>query len=189
MGPRLPRRDALERIVGSRRPPFGRSRGRPRRRSLLARLDRDRRNDGRPRVWGFTTHGLGRTSAYVPDSLASAIQQNPSQKFDVIVEGVQKPRTRAAGQRGLKNGLLGARHGANTIGGMQIRRTFHAIDGLHAMLTGAQIAYLAKTPYVAAIVPNDTVELSSVAAAVLERPAVAVGGRRRRSTGRRRRQR
>ena len=45
------------------------------------------------------------------------------------------------------------------------------------MLTGAQIAYLAKTSYVSAIVPNDTVEMSSVRAAVLERPEVAVGGR------------
>jgi hypothetical protein len=105
--------------------------------------------------WAFTTHGLGHTSAYVPGSLASQIQQTPNKKFDVIVEGAKQ----SAGS-GLRNSLLNARHGSNAIGGLQIRRTFHAINGVHAMLTGAQIAYLAKTSYVSAIVPNDKVELS-----------------------------
>jgi serine protease AprX len=107
--------------------------------------------------WAFTTHGLGRTSAYVPGSPASQIQKSPTKKFDVIVEGSKQ----TAGS-GLRNSLLNARHGSTAIGGVQIRRTFHAINGLHAMLTGAQIAYLAKTSYVSAIVPNDKVELSSV---------------------------
>jgi len=107
--------------------------------------------------WAFTTHGLGKTSAYVPGTLASQIQKSPGKKFDVIVEGAGQ----SAGS-GLRNSLLSARHGSNAIGGLQIRRTFRAIDGVHAMLTGAQIAYLAKTSYVSAIVPNDRVELSSV---------------------------
>jgi serine protease AprX len=107
--------------------------------------------------WAFTTHGLGHTSAYVPGSLASQIQQTPNKKFDVIVEGAKQ----SAGS-GLRNSLLNARHGSNAIGGLQIRRTFHAINGVHAMLTGAQIAYLAKTSYVSAIVPNDRVKLSSI---------------------------
>ena len=107
--------------------------------------------------WAFTTHGLGRTSAYVPGSLAGQIQKSPNKKFDVIVEG-----SKQAPGSGLRNSLLNARHGSNAIGGVQIRRTFHAINGLHAMLTGAQIAYLAKTAYVSAIVPNGKVELSSV---------------------------
>ncbi|HVM57372.1 MAG TPA: S8 family serine peptidase [Gaiellaceae bacterium] len=113
--------------------------------------------------WGFNVPGIGQTTAYIPDSLASAIRQNPRQRFDVIVEGVQQPQdpsqtTVSAG--GLRSGLLGLRKGANTIGGSQIGRTFGAIDGLHAGLTGIQIAFLAKLPYVAAIVPNETVQMS-----------------------------
>ena len=114
--------------------------------------------------WGFTTRGLGKTSAYVPDSLATAVQRNAKQKFDVIVEG-QTPKTghqSAASSGGLRNSLLNSRHGSNAIGGSQIRRTFRAINGVHAMLTGAQIAFLAKTSFVSAIVPNDAVQMSSV---------------------------
>jgi len=115
--------------------------------------------------WGFNTQGIGRTTAYIPDSLASAIRQNPRQKFDVIVEGVQKPedgsQTRVSAS-GLRSGLLGTRRGANTIGATQIHRTYRSIDGLHASLSGLQITFLAKLPYVAAIVPNDTVEMSSL---------------------------
>ena len=107
--------------------------------------------------WAFNVRGLGRTSAYVPDSLASQIQQTPNKKFDVIVEGAKQ----SAGS-GLRNSLLNARHGSNAIGGLQIRRTFHAINGVHAMLTGAQIGFLAKTSFVSAIVPNDRVKLSSI---------------------------
>ena len=107
--------------------------------------------------WAFNVRGLGQTSAYVPDSLASQIQQTPNKKFDVIVEGAKQ----SAGS-GLKNSLLNARHGSNAIGGLQIRRTFHAINGVHAMLTGAQIGFLAKTSFVSAIVPNDRVKLSSI---------------------------
>ena len=115
--------------------------------------------------WGFDTQGLGRTNAYIPDSLASAIQQNPRQRFDVIVEGVQKPadssQTRVSAG-GLRSGLLGAQRGANAIGSTQIHRTYRSIDGLHASLSGLQIAFLARLPYVAAIVPNDAVHMSSL---------------------------
>jgi len=121
--------------------------------------------DGGHGFWGFDTQGLGRTTAYVPDSLASAIRQNPRQKFDVIVEGVQKPQDGSqtrVNANGLKSGLLGSQHGANAIGSTQIHRTYRSIDGLHASLSGLQITFLAKLPYVAAIVPNDAVEMSSL---------------------------
>ena len=135
-------------------------------------------NGGHP-SWSFTTRGLGHTTAYVPTSLATQIQQNPSKKFDVIVEGTQTSTTGSAKLgAGLRNSLLNARHGSTAIGGSQIRGTFRAIDGVHAMLSGAQIAFLAKTSFVSAIVPNDKVELSSVQLPVLEQPEVAVGDRR-----------
>ena len=110
-------------------------------------------------TWGFNTQGLGRTSAYVPGSLASAIQQTPNKKFDVIVEGAS---SHVKGGSGLRNSLLDSRSGSSAIGGAQIRRTFHAINGVHAMLTGSQIAFLAKTSYVGAIVPNAIVKMSSI---------------------------
>ena len=67
----------------------------------------------------------------------------------------------ASASAGLRSGLLGTQRGANTIGSSQIRRSYRSIDGLHASLTGLQIAFMAKLPYVAAIVPNDTVKMSS----------------------------
>ena len=119
---------------------------------------------GRHGFWGFNAQGIGRTNAYIPDSLASAIQQNPRQRFDVIVEGVQKPQDGSqtrVNPSGLRTGLLGQRQGANTIGTSQIGGLYRSIDGLHAGLTGQQIKFLARLPYVAAIVPNDTVQMSS----------------------------
>ena len=115
--------------------------------------------------WGFNTPGLGRTTAYIPDSLASAIQQQPRQRFDVIVEGVQTPQDNSqtrVNASGLRSGLLGAQHGTNSIGTKQITRTYRSINGLHASLTGLQITFMAKLPFVAAIVPNEPVQMSSV---------------------------
>ncbi len=119
---------------------------------------------GRHGFWGFNVQGIGRTSAYVPDSLASAIQQNPRQRFDVIVEGVQKPQDASqtrVNPTGLRSGMLGMRQGSTPIGTSQIGGLYRSIDGLHAGLTGQQIKFLARLPYVAAIVPNDTVQMSS----------------------------
>ncbi|MGZ4414176.1 MAG: S8 family serine peptidase [Gaiellaceae bacterium] len=116
-------------------------------------------------AWGFNVHGIGKTSAYIPDSLASAILQDPRQKFDVIVEGVQTPQDSSQTSvtpEGLRGGLLGRRLGANTIGGAQIGALFQSINGLHATLSGFQIRFLARMPFVAAIVPNEPVQMSSV---------------------------
>ena len=114
--------------------------------------------------WGYNTPGLGKTSAYIPDSLATSIQQDPHQRFDVIVEGVQTPQDssqKRVNAGGLRSGLLGAQHGSDTVDGSQISRMYKAIDGLHATLSGLQISFLAKMPFVAAIVPNDAVQMSS----------------------------
>ena len=115
--------------------------------------------------WGFNVRGIGKTSAYIPDSLASAIQQDPRQKFDVIVEGVQTPQDASQTRVtpfGLRSGLLGSQRGANTIGGSQIGALYQSIDGLHASLSGMQIRFLARMPFVSAIVPNEPVQMSSV---------------------------
>jgi serine protease AprX len=119
-------------------------------------------------AWGFNTQGIGATNAYVPDSLASAILQDPRQKFDVIVEGVKTPQDASqtgVTPAGLRGGILGIHRGANTIGGSQIGALFQSINGLHATLTGFQIRFLARLPYVAAIMPNEPVQMSSYGAA------------------------
>ena len=122
--------------------------------------------------WAFNVRGLGQTSAYVPDSLASQIQQTPNKKFDVIVEGAKQ----SAGS-GLKNSLLNARHGSNAIGGLQIRRTFHAINGVHAMLTGAQIGFLAKTSFRLGDRPERPGEAELDRSAAVQRAEVGLGRR------------
>jgi serine protease AprX len=113
--------------------------------------------------WGFNAKGFGRTTAYIPDSLANAILQDPRQKFDVIVEGVQTPQDSSqtrVNAYGLRSGLLGMQRGANSIGSSQIGSLFQSIDGLHATLSGFQIKFLAKSPFVSAIVPNETVQMT-----------------------------
>ncbi len=132
--------------------------------------------------WGYNVQGMGRVSAYIPDSLASAIQQNARQKFDVIVEGVQTPQSssqKRVNARGLRTGLLGAQQGADTIGGPQIDRLFSAIDGLHASLTGRQIS----VPRQASVRRGDHAERDRAdelvrRPAVLEQPEVGLDGRR-----------
>jgi serine protease AprX len=114
--------------------------------------------------WGFNVQGIGKTSAYIPDSLASAILQDPRQKLDVIVEGVQTPQDSSQTRvtpTGLRSGMLGISRGGNTIGGSQVSALYQSIDGLHATLTGFQIRFLARMPYVSAIVPNEAVQMSS----------------------------
>ena len=67
-----------------------------------------------------------------------------------------------ASRRRAEGGLLGRQRGANTIGGSQIGALFKSINGLHANLSGYQIRFMARMPIVAAIVPNETVQMSSV---------------------------
>ena len=154
---------ALERALGSGRAQ-GRRCGRGSRRLLRARGNCFGGHPFGHGAWGFNTQGIGATNAYVPDSLASAILQDPRQKFDVIVEGVKTPQDASqtgVTPAGLRGGILGIHRGANTIGGSQIGALFQSINGLHATLTGFQIRFLARLPYVAAIMPNEPVQMSS----------------------------
>ena len=96
-----------------------------------------------------------RLSAFVQPSLVSAIEQDPAQSFDVIVEGER---------RGRVANLL-RRIDAETpeaFATKQIRREFHAFDGLQLTLTGTQILRLGRSRSVTAIVPNETVRRTSV---------------------------
>jgi len=95
--------------------------------------------------------GVGHLKAYVQASLLSSIEQNPAQTFDVIVEG-----DRAGKSNGLFQNVLGSGVSSN-----QVARQFLSIDGLHASLTGRQILFLAKLPFVQAVLPNESTAASS----------------------------
>lgn len=105
-------------------------------------------------VSGRTDKGGGQydLKAYVPTALLSAIQQNPSQTFDVIVQGDKK---------GNANGFY--KKLAGDTPASSIRQQFTSITGAESTLTGDQILSLAKRPYVTAITANEPVVSSGTA--------------------------
>lgn len=90
--------------------------------------------------------------AYVSPDLLSAIQQNPSQTFDVIVQGDKQGTS-----KGLYKQLLGDNYG-NTV-----KTQYSVIDGVDASLTGTQLLALGKRSYVTSIVANDSVTMTGTA--------------------------
>jgi serine protease AprX len=89
-----------------------------------------------------------KAGAFVQSSLASAIQQSPSRKFDVILVGQRRDSTAGFVKKAL--------------GGYALRRKFRSLNGVQLTLTGKQIQLLAKLSDVAAILPNEPVKSSSV---------------------------
>ena len=100
-----------------------------------------------------------RIRAYIPDALLSAAQQNPKQSFDVILTGSRKERS----GNFFKKAFADSSTNGETVDTKKIRRQFTAIDGGRVTLTGWQILALGMSRNVTAILPNDTVKLSSVA--------------------------
>jgi serine protease AprX len=98
--------------------------------------------------------------AYVQDTLLSAVQQNPKQAFDVIVEGAD----RTAPSHGLVLKMLGDQSGTadETIGQGNVKKEFLSIDGAQLTLTGKQILHLGRSGIASAILPNETVKQSGV---------------------------
>jgi serine protease AprX len=99
--------------------------------------------------------------AYVEDSLLAAVQQNPKQSFDVIVEGTDRKGTSA----GLVQKMLSSTSGSadETIGPGNVKKQFLSIDGAQLTLTGKQILRLAKTGIAGAILSNEAVETTGIA--------------------------
>jgi serine protease AprX len=96
---------------------------------------------------------------YVPSSLQTAIQQNPKQTFDVIVQG-----SRSGKAQGFVAKLLQSGGGSDdAIGSADVKHTFVSIDGAQLTLTGKQILHLEKLGIAQSILPNSKVKLSSVA--------------------------
>lgn len=110
---------------------------------------------------GNGTIGGGGNSlkSYVPATLLSAIQQNPKQSFDVILQGDRKQQAHGLVQKILQD-TTGNASDENIASG-QVTKEFLSIDGARLTLTGKQILRLAKKGIAQAIVPNETVKMSS----------------------------
>ncbi|MES1248474.1 MAG: S8 family serine peptidase [Actinomycetota bacterium] len=111
--------------------------------------------------FGFARGNHSGLKAYVEDSLLAAVQQNPKQTFDVILQGSQR-NGRAAG---FLTNLYSASSSAGTGQGFQrgnVRQQFNAINGVEGHLTGIQILFLAKTNLVSSIMANETVQKTAL---------------------------
>jgi serine protease AprX len=109
---------------------------------------------------GIGTIGGGGNSlkSYVPATLLSAIQQNPKQSFDVILQGDRGQQAHGFIQKILQD-TTGNASDENIAAG-QVKKEFLSIDGAQLTLTGKQILRLAKKGLAQAIVPNDSVKMS-----------------------------
>jgi serine protease AprX len=96
--------------------------------------------------------------AYIPSALLSAVQQNPSQSFDVILQGQKREKAAAFLQKAFKDSSTGG----YAVDAKQVKRQFTSIDGARASLTGWQILSLGTSKNVTAIMSNDSVKTSSV---------------------------
>jgi serine protease AprX len=103
----------------------------------------------------FRAGSFGTLKAYVQSSLLSAIQQNPKQTFDVIVQG-DKRQNSATFFKGVFNNKSGA--GNELVKSGNVHRQFTAITGGEAKLTGWQILFMARLGLATAILSNDTVQ-------------------------------
>jgi serine protease AprX len=97
----------------------------------------------------------GNLKAYVPDSLLSAIQQNPTQSFDVILQGDPKQ-----GAHGFIQKILSDQSGSadENVQSGNVKQLFTSIDGAQLSLTGKQILRVAKAGIAQSIVSNETVK-------------------------------
>src|SRR6185312_2985588 len=100
---------------------------------------------------GGNSKGYGDLKSYVPDTLLSAIQQNPRQSFDVILQGDRKVKA-----HGWVTKVLDDKSGSSdeNVRSGDVKREFQAISGAQLSLTGRQILRLAKRGTVDSIVPN-----------------------------------
>jgi serine protease AprX len=97
----------------------------------------------------------GNLKAYVPDTLLSAIEQDPTQSFDVILQGDPKQ-----GARGFIKKILSDQSGSDdeSVQSGDVKQLFTSIDGAQLTLTGKQILRVAKNGIAQSIVPNETVK-------------------------------
>ena len=101
----------------------------------------------------------GHLKAYVPDTLLSAIQQNPGQSFDVILQGDPKQ-----GAHGFIQKILADKSGSSdeNVQSGNVKQEFTSIDGGQLTLTGKQILRIARNGIAQSIMPNETVKMAGV---------------------------
>ncbi len=100
---------------------------------------------------------FGNLKSFVSAELLSAIQQNPRQSFDVILQGDRKLKS-----HGFIQQLLQDRSGASdeNVGAGAVKTEFLSLDGARLTLTGKQILRIAKRGLADSIQPNETVKMS-----------------------------
>jgi serine protease AprX len=108
---------------------------------------------------GFHNWKTGELKSFVSPDLLSAIQQNPRQKFDVIVQGGSSQRAHGFVQK-----ILGNKSGSSqdNVGSGDVKQEFQAVSGAQLTLSGNQILFLAKTGLAQSIVGNETVHLQAL---------------------------
>jgi serine protease AprX len=89
----------------------------------------------------------GKSSAVVPDSLIAAATGNPTQQFDVIVQG----------NKGINSSTVG-QDVTNSNGNLKMR--FLSVNGVDALISGKDLLKLASNPHVLAITPNVKTKLA-----------------------------
>jgi len=103
---------------------------------------------------------FGKLKSYVSPDLLSAIQQNPNQTFDVIVQGDPK----GGNGHGFIQKILANSSGSSSdqVRSRDVRREFNSIVGGEMTLTGQQILLMAKVGLAQSIVANESVASSGV---------------------------
>jgi subtilisin family serine protease len=99
---------------------------------------------------GIAATGDKSSSPVVPPSLLDAAAAQPDALFRVVVQGGQGTHSAAVAD------AVTAVKAALPAGATELRRTFSAIDGVAATLTGKQIVRLAKWRGISAITPDTT---------------------------------
>jgi serine protease AprX len=97
--------------------------------------------------------------AYFEPSLLSAIQQNPSQTFDVIVMGDKQGNSNGLFKKLVSDSGSGS---GISIGAGSLKDQFNSINGLHLTLRGSDILKAANRNFVTAILANESVKTSAV---------------------------
>jgi len=95
--------------------------------------------------------------SYIPFTLLSAIQQNPAQSFDVILQGDRKGNS-----HGFIKKIVADKSGSGdeNVQSGNVKQEFMSVDGAQLTLTGKQILRIAKNGIAQSIMPNETVKMS-----------------------------
>ena len=100
----------------------------------------------------------GKLKAYIPGALLSAAEQNPTQSFDVILQGERKGKV----ANFLKKAFQDSQSNGQAVDAKQVKRQFQSIDGARVSLTGWQILALGMSKNVTSIIANEPVTKSSI---------------------------